>query len=239
MGIDMNEKKPTGPVNNKQTIDLLELWEIFWTRKILIILCAFVAVVLAVVKITFFTADVYNANGILYVSNHSNEVAQSENIVYGSDINTARLMTTTYVEILSTRSFLTDVSNIAGGEYSWGQIRRMMSISSLNDTELLRVNVNSDSPESAWKITNAILNQAKYKLGEVFAGGEVTVVEYAVVPAAPNGKNSSRTLMMALLAGIAIGCAIAFLLDYFDTKIRRSDDVAKRYNISILGEIYQ
>ena len=235
----MNEKKPASPANNKQTIDLLEILEIFWSRKLLIILCAVVAVALAFVKVTFFTADVYNANGLLYVSNHRADTTQSDNVVYGSDINAARLMTTTYIEILSTRSFLTDVSNIAGGEYSWGRIRNMMSISSQNGTELLRVSINSDSPESAWKLTNAVLNQAKYKLGEVFPAGEVTVVEYAAVPAVPNGKNRSRMLMMALLAGIAIGCAIAFLLDYFDTKIHRSDDVAKRYNISILGEIYQ
>lgn len=233
----MNEKKMTGPANNKQTIDLLDIWNIFWNRKLLIILCAVVAVAVAFAKVTFFTADVYNANGILYVSNHRDDTSQSDNVVYGSDINAARLMTSTYVEILSTRSFLTDVSKISGGNYSWQQIRRMMSITTQN--ELLKVNINSDSPESAWKITNAILNQAQYKLGEVFPAGEVKVVEYAVVPAVPNSKNRSRMLMMALLAGIAIGCAIAFLLDYFDTKIRRSDDVAKRYNISILGEIYQ
>ena len=206
---------------------------------IIIFICVIIAVALAFVKVSFLTDDVYSANGILYVSNRNEVATQADDMVYGSDISTSRLMTTTYIEVLTTRSFLSDVSQELGGRYSWQQIRRMMSISSLNETELLRINVNSNSAEDSYEIANSILSQAPYKLGTLFDGGEVKVVEYAVVPAVPNGKNMTRTLMLAILFGLAIGCAIAFLLDYFDTKIHRSDDVAKRYGISILGEISQ
>ena len=235
----MSEKTQSSSVNSASAINLLEIWEIFWSRKIIIFICVIIAVALAFVKVSFLTDDVYSANGILYVSNRNEVATQSDDMVYGSDISTSRLMTTTYIEVLTTRSFLSDVSQELGGRYSWQQIRRMMSISSLNETELLRINVNSNSAEDSYEIANSILSQAPYKLGTLFDGGEVKVVEYAVVPAVPNGKNMTRTLMLAILLGLAIGCAIAFLLDYFDTKIHRSDDVAKRYGISILGEISQ
>ena len=235
----MGEKTPGSAANSAPTIDLLEIWGIFWSRKLLIFICIIVAAALAFVKVAFLTEDVYSANGTLYVSNRSQVTAEEDDMVYGSDINTSRLMSTTYMEILTMRSFLSDVSEDIGGKYSWQQIRRMMSISTRNDTELLTISVNCNSPEDAYEIANCILDQAPYKLGTVFDGGEVKVVEHAVVPAWPNGKNMPRTLMLAMLAGLAIGCAIAFLLDYFDNKVHRSDDVAKRYNIPILGEISQ
>lgn len=236
----MNEKTLNGPSGAAQTINLFEIWNIFWSRKILIIVCVCLALVLAFVKVTYFTSDVYSTSGILYVSNR-NEVARSveDDTVYGSDINTSRMMSTTYMEVLTMRSFLTDVSASIGGKYSWNQIRKMMSISRLNETELLTISVSCNSAEDACDIANGIITNAPAKLGTVFDGGEVKIVEMATVPSAPVGKGLTRMLMLAFLAGLAIGCAIAFLLDYLDTKIHRGDDVAKRYGISILGEISQ
>ncbi|MCH5187483.1 MAG: hypothetical protein J1F63_03715 [Oscillospiraceae bacterium] len=235
----MNEKTLSNSANAAQTINLLEIWEIFWSRKILIIICVFLALVLAFVKVTYFTKDVYSTSGILYVSNRNDVGRSSDDTVYGTDINTSRLMSTTYMEVLTTRSFLTDVSASVGGGYSWDRIRKMMSISSVNGTELLRVSVSCNSAEDAYNIANGIITNAPAKLGTIFDGGEVKIVELAVVPSAPNGKGLTRMLMLAFLMGLAIGCAIAFVLDYLDTKIHRSDDVAKRYGISILGEISQ
>lgn len=212
-----------------------------WKRKILIIVCALVAATFSFIKVTYFTADTYTANGILYVRNRDQKSVQMDQSdeVYGSDINTSRLLSTTYIEILSTRSFLTDVSNSLGGKYSWGQVRGMMSISAVNDTELLNVVVSSGSAQDACDIANAIMENANDKLKEIFNGGDVEIVDRAVAPAGPNGKNRSRTVLIALLAGLAIGCAAAFVLDYFDTIVHKSADVAKRYQISILGEISQ
>ncbi len=229
--------------NASSAINIFEILNIFWARRLLILICALVLALAAYVKVSYFTPYTYSTSGILYVQNR-NEVSKGqvegiEDTVYGSDISTSRLMSSTYIEILTTRSFFTNVSNALGGAYSPGQIGGMMSIQPKNETELLQVNVTAGSAQGAFDVCNAILYQAPQMLSAVFEGGEIKVVEGAALPGGPNSKNTRRTVAMALLAGIAIGCAIAFVLDYFDVTVRRSDDVAKRYSVSVLGEISQ
>ncbi len=229
--------------NTPPTINLLDIWNIFWSRKLLIFICVAVLMIAAYIKVSHFTPYTYSTSGILYVQNR-NEISKGqvegiEDTVYGSDISTSRLMSTTYIEILTTRSFLTDVSNALGGAYSPGQVGGMMSIAAKNETELLQVDVTSGSAQGAYDVCNAILHQAPQMLNAVFDGGEIKIVEEAAMPTAPNGKGLRNALALALLLGLAIGGIIAFVLDYLDITVRRADDVAKRYNISILGEISQ
>lgn len=235
----MNEKTTNTPM--AAPIDLLEIWSIFWSRRLLILICVVLAVSGVYVKKTYFTPDTYSASGMIYVRNRSEEAraADPDDMVYGSDINTSNLMTNTYMQILTTRSFLTNVSNAIGGKYSWGQIRSMMSIGSVEESALLRISTVSGSPQDAAEIANAIISLAPDVMGEVFEGGDIKIIERAIEPSYPNGKGTARALMLGFMFGLAIGCAIAFLLDYLDNKIHRSDDVTKRYGISILGEISQ
>ena len=236
----MNENIPNS-LNEAPEMNVLEILEIFWSKRILIIICVLVAMALAFVKVVYLTDYTYSSSGMLYVSNH-NDVTQTnddEDIVYGSDIDTSRMMSTTYLEVLTTRAFYTEVSDAIDGLYSWSEIKGMVSISIVNETELLQITVRTGVPEDTYLIANTVINEAIGMIGEIFEGGEVKIVERPVFPEEPDGKGLMRMLAIAFAVGLVIGCLIAFMLDLLDTKIHRSEDVAKRYNVSILGEISQ
>ena len=44
---------------------------------------------------------------------------------------------------------------------------------------------------------------------------------------------------MGAILGLVLGMAIVVVVNLFDTKVHKAEDVAKRYSVSILGEIYQ
>ena len=222
------------------SIDLLQILGLLWSRKLIILAAMAVAAVLAFVKVAFFTADVFTAEGVLYVSNRTEFTQTMENdMVYGSDIDASRMMSETYMEILTTRAFFTDVSDALDGAYTWEEIRAMMSIAVVNETELLKITVRNGSAEDAYMVARAIVKQAPLKLSEIFDGGEVRIVERPVLPEEPNGKGLMRLLLIAVMAGFVLSCGVIVVLNFFDSTIRRSDDIVKRYNISILGEISQ
>ncbi len=225
---------------NEVSIDLLQILGLLWSRKFVILAAMVAAAVLAVIKVAFFTADVFTAEGVLYVSNRTEFTQTMENdMVYGSDIDASRMMSETYMEILTTRAFFTDVSKAIGEKYTWEEISSMMSISVVNETELLRITVLSGSAEDAYLVANGIISQAPKKLNEIFDGGEIKVVEAPVFPDEPNGKGLMRLMLIAMMAALVLSCGVIIVLNFFDTTIHRSDDISKRYNISILGEISQ
>lgn len=219
-------------------IDLMQIAGLLWSRKFIILAVMAVAAALAFVKVTFFTADVYTAEGVLYVSNRTELTQTAEtDMVYGSNIDTSRMMSETYMEILSTRAFFTDVSKAMGGVYTWDQIRAMMSIAVVNETELLKITVRSGSAEDAYLVANTIINQATQKLGGIFDGGEIKIVEDAVYPEVPNDKGLSRVMLIAIFIGFILSCGVIIVLNFFDDTIHRSEDITRRYNIPVLGEL--
>ena len=147
----MNENKDIGALN------LLEILQYVWKGKFFILALMILSALLMAIRVEFFVSETYTADGVLYIysqfSNQSqngagltegvtSEVAtdgDTNGAVMGAAINDARTMSTTYMETLKLRSFLTEVSEEIGGVYSWQQINKMMQVSSVNETEYIKV----------------------------------------------------------------------------------------------------
>ena len=231
-------------LKNNDYIDLMEVAKGIWVYKLPIIALAVVMAMIAVVRVQFFVDDTYVSSGVLYVSNR-NAAAEEDQEVSKSDIDTAISMSNTYMEILKTRSFLSEVeaavkeSGELDKKYSWRQIKSMTSISMVNETQLLQISVRAKSPDDAYVVAKNVINTAPQKLKSVFKNGEVEIVDNAVLPSGAVDKGVAGEAVKGLLIGLIIGIAAVVVLNLFDTKVHKSEDVSKRYNISVLGEIAQ
>ena len=222
---------------NNDYIDLMEIVKSLWVYKFLIIALAVVVGVLAVIRVEAFVDDQYVASGMLHVSNVQ-ELEDDENVSQ-ANINTAKSMSATYREILRTRTFLAQISDDIGGKFSWKRIKGMISISAVNNTELVEISVVANNPADAYLVAESIVRNAPGTLGKVFEKGKVTIVDEVAIPTAPIGKGTAKQGVMGFIVGAAIAMAIVVVINLFDTKVHKSEEVAKRYNTSILGEIYQ
>ncbi len=244
----MNNEKGNEALTTGNNLDMMELIQVLWKNKWIIFAFAAVAIIFSFVKVTYFTQDRYTANGILYVSNKSTDTDMEISKITQSDINSSRTLGTTYIEVLKTRSFLTDVGLMAyrgnqtlkertSKRYTYGEIRRMLSVTAINETELLNISITAASPDDANILVQEILDLAPEKLTGIFKSGEVEIVDNPVKPTAPVNKGGTRKMLTSAFVGIVVGAALVFVLNFFDTKVRKSEDVAKRYNVSVLGEI--
>ncbi len=222
---------------NNDYIDLMEIVKSLWVYKFLIIALAVVIGVLAVVRVEVFTEDQYVASGKLYISNR--QELEEGKAISQADINTAKSMNATYREILKTREFLSEVSASVDGKYSWAQIGSMLDVSAVNNTEIMRISITANNPKDAYLVADSMVKKAPEKLGSVFPNGQIVIIENVIVPSAPLGKGTAKQGVLGCAVGAAIAMAIVVVINLFDTKVRKSEDVAKRYSVSILGEIYQ
>ena len=65
----------------------------------------------------------------------------------------------------------------------------------------------------------------------------LSIVEPAVVPAAPSGPGKMRTLLMAAAVGLVLAVATAFLLEYLDDTIKTPEDVERVMQLTTLAGI--
>ncbi len=224
-----------GQNENYNSIDMFELIKVVWQHKTIVISFLIVGVLFSLINSIFFTANTYTANGTIYVSSESSTRPSNNDFVDVNDIYTARILSSTYIETLYLRSFLSDVSDDLGGKYTWEEINQMVSISIVNETELLSVSATAYSPQDAYMITSSILRLAPGKLTDVAKGGSIKIIDDVVMPIEPNGNG---TIAKAILMGIlAIAAAVGFIMltMFLDNKIHKSEDIEKRYGVSILG----
>ena len=215
--------------------DILTYIQMLWKHKAVIIVLTVLAALLMFAKTTYLTADTYTSYGILHVSNKKEE-SDPDTSIKKTDLDTSKSLSTTYIEILKTRAFLRDISNAVDGKYSGTQIGSMISISSVNDTELLKITVTAGNAEDAYQIAQAFMAQAPAKLISVYKSGEIEVVDPPVKPTIADNKGIARNTAIGFVLGFVLGAVYAFIYEFFDRKIHKSDDVAKRYGVSILGE---
>ena len=131
-------------------LDLKEILQDIWKGKFFIIALMIIFGLIMGIRMEFFVKASYTADGVLYIYSQNISELQQASGVTGSEIKDARTMSTTYLETLKLRSFLTEVSNATGGVYSWKEIKNMMRVASVNETEYVSVSVTADNPQMAY-----------------------------------------------------------------------------------------
>ncbi|MGA3131739.1 MAG: polysaccharide biosynthesis tyrosine autokinase [Terracidiphilus sp.] len=69
------------------------------------------------------------------------------------------------------------------------------------------------------------------------AAANITVIDRAEVPIAPISAKKSKTSMLGLLAGLVIGCVLAFVIESIDDRLRTSEEVENASMLPSLAAI--
>ncbi len=222
---------------NEKELSIIDTLRIMLPYKWLILVCVVVMALAFFVKTEFFTDDTFTSTGVLYVSNHMQGMVSSNYSVELSDIESARTMASTCMELLNTRTYLSYVSSATGGKYEWNEIANMINVSSVNETELLSISVTSKSPEDSYNICNTIIQKAPSQLGTIFTSGTIEIIDEAVYPNNPNSRGVLKMTAIGFAIGLVLGVLLAFVLSMFDRTVHIDTDLTQRYDIPVLGNI--
>jgi capsular exopolysaccharide synthesis family protein len=69
------------------------------------------------------------------------------------------------------------------------------------------------------------------------AAANITVIDRAEVPISPISAKKSKTSLMGLLAGLVIGCVLAFVIESIDDRLRTSEEVENASMLPSLAAI--
>ena len=221
-----------------QEIDLQELFFVLLRRWWAIVLAALLAGVLAF-GYTFFLVDpLYKASTLMYVNNSNISVGSTSFTISNADLTAAQKLVDTYVVILQSRTALNEVIEEADLDYTYEELKKMISAASVNSTEVFEIVVTSKSPSEAERIANTIANILPDKIADIVTGSDVRIVDYAVIPARRSSPNYARNTEIGLLIGAVLGAAVIILLHMLDESIRSEDYLTQTYpDIPLLAVI--
>ncbi|MDF3003687.1 MAG: lipopolysaccharide biosynthesis protein [Oscillospiraceae bacterium] len=220
----------------QDSIDIIELASILLKRIWIIILVTilFAATVFGVFK--FLVPPTYTAQTLLYVNNN-NQYSGISNVNL-NDLNASQKLVNTYIVILQNDKIIEQVAQRCNLQYEeLKDVSRMITMKSVNNTEVFSISVTSTSPELSAKMANTMAGMAPEEIIRVVKAGSVEVISQAEPPAKPSGPNSVRNGVIGGLLGLILSCGCVLLYEMLDITVKGEEDLVSHYNVAVLGEI--
>lgn len=222
--------------NDEVYIDLGQVFRVLWKYAVVILLVGILFAALLFFYAQFFITPRYEANALFYVNNSTFSINSAVRISTG-ELNAASDLVSTYVAILQSRANMEQVIEESGVNYSYEQLRRMISARAVNSTGLFQVTVNSSNPEEARALANTIADILPAKVSDIVSNSSVVVVDYAVTPRTRVSPDYMKYAMIGLLMGVVLSSAVVLLVSYFDDVIRDEEYLLQNFDAPVLATI--
>ena len=241
-----------------EELDLKELFELFWSKKLTIILLVVVFAIIGAVYSIFFVTPKYKSSTTLVLtktesSNETSATSQTASTASTSttststdatdsitttDITINSKLVATYSELIKSKTILREVlSNLGIKELSEDSVRKNVTVSALKDTEVIEITVANENATYAAKIANGIAEAFTKQVAEIYNINNVHVVDKAEVAEGPYNINHKKDIAIFALIGLVVAAGYILLVNMLDTTVKSSDDIEKNIEVPVLASI--
>ncbi|MCQ2416643.1 MAG: polysaccharide biosynthesis tyrosine autokinase [Oscillospiraceae bacterium] len=238
-------------MNENEQISLKDLFVLFWSHLWILLLALAIGGGGAYAYTKYMIEPQYSSHISMYVQTYTVTGNQTDNVY--NDINKSKQLINTYIQVLKDDAVMDSVgaelckqfdeSIIADSfAYSNGKIRASslascIAISTVTDTSAIKIVATTKDPKLSAAVCNVLCDQANDFTDRAIGVGEIKSIDTAKVYPHPVSPNIVKNTAMGGIALMILAAFIIFLIDFFDTTIKNSDVVTKRFQKAILGEI--
>lgn len=217
-----------------EEIDLKELFE-FIKKKIglLITITVFICL-LGCIYGLFIQKPMYKSYTTIILG--GNETTASQTITQ-SDITLNKNLVDTYAEIVKSRRVLEQVIAELDLEETYEELSNKISVSSVNNTEIIKITVADSNPIEAKNVANVTANFFSKEVVKLYNMNNVNVLDEANEANEPYNINIPKQVIIYFFIGIIIALSILFIIFYFDRTIKSVEQVEQKIKLPILGGV--
>lgn len=176
----------------------------------------------------------YTSGVSMYVSNIA-DAAQQEAAATYSNLTSSEWLVLTYTEVLQYSASLEKVLPMLSRNVTAQQLSKMVSVTGIEDTAMMRIQVTTDDPVFSAEVCNALAAVAPEILQNVESGS------VRVIGEAQRGKKTSpnipRMIIIGLLLGLVLSGIVIVLRYLLDNTVKTEADLKARLQIPVLGVV--
>lgn len=219
-------------------MELRDYWNIVLRRWKLLVACAVVGVVGALV-LTAGAATTYTSSARVFVSttpkNPSSD--QKGSLLVAQQIGS-------YANLISGSKLAHDVSDELGGTPSAGALQSQVTAAPIPTTAVIQITATDGDAEQARAIAQAYATGLSKLVEDLQTAGtndvpviRAQVVDAASLPSAPSARSPLLAIIAGIVVGLAIGSGLIVLLELLDNTVSEPTDVARITDAAVLGTI--
>ena len=216
-----------------EEINLNELFGYFWSKKLIIIFITLVALLIGTIYTIFIQKPMYQSYTTILLTKQENTAITSV------DLNLNQNLVDTYREIIKSNTVINKVINNLALNCTTSELKKKITVESVNDTEIIKITVKDDDALLASKIANETARVFNIEIIKLYNIENIGVVDTAETNDTPYNVNILKQLVIATMLGIVLAFGFVFVLFYFDTSVKSSDEIEKKLKIPVIGNIPQ
>lgn len=224
-------------MSEEEEISLKQIIEILQKRLKIIAIITLIAVISSAAISFFVLKPVYESNTTIMVGKPKNKVIDPNNPVTYQEVQTNRLLVSTYGEIAKSRSVLEQVIKDLRLDIPSDKLKGKVNVSLVKDTEIIQIKVSDQDPQMAATLANAIADAFSKEVIRIMNVENVQVIDEAIPVQTPVKPKKMLNIAIAFILGLMVGVFIAFVLEFLDTSIHSPEDVAKYIGLPVIGSI--
>ena len=221
-----------------EELDLKELLEMFWEKKLQIILITAIFITIGVVYSLGFVIPKYQSTTTLLLATNSSSDSTGTSSITTTDITVNSKLVSTYSDLVKSDKVIRQVISNLAIDADEEDIRKNVSVTAKSDTEIIEINVKNEDPVLAAKITNEIAKVfIDSIIKEYYGMDNVYVVDEAEIETEPYNVNHIKDVAIFAFVGIVIASMYVLIVNMLDTTIKSSEDIEKITGLTVLASI--
>lgn len=219
-----------------EELDLKELFSMFWTRKVYIILITLIFIVIGAIYSYVFVAPKYMSYTTLLLATSSEDTSKASTITT-TDITLNNNLVSTYSELIKSKSVLIPVINNLNINKTEDALKEAITVSARKNTQIIEIDVVDSNPTEAKIIADEIAKVFMTQVSDIYKINNVHVVDEAEITTTPYNINHVKDIVMFAFIGLVVACIYVILANMLDTTVKNKEDVEKKLGLTVLTTI--
>lgn len=217
-----------------EEINLLEFFKYYLSKITIVITLILLIITAGNVYNLLKRKPLYESNTTIVLATEAKNDNSTSSTTY-TDLQLNKNLVSTYSKIIKSRKVMQAVIDKEKIDYNYETLQKNVTVTSVDDTELIKISVSDEDSKLAEKIANAIVPIFSEEVKRIYKIDNVSVVDTAIASDEPYNINYLKENFIYILIGIVLGSGIIFIMFYFDTSIKTSEDIEEKLGLTVLG----
>lgn len=218
-----------------EEIDLKELFEFLKSKIVWILVAIIAAVVVGNVYTILTRVPMYKSNvSLVLVSEKSGD---GNSVYNNSEQQLNKNLVGTYSEIVKSKVVLNKVISNLDLDISYAELKSNIEVSSVENTEIINIYVSNKNPKMATLIANEIASVFVGEINKFYKLNNVNILDKATNVNTPYNVNYVKDNVIYILIGAVVSLGILFVIFYFDTSIKTSEEIENKFGLNVIGTV--
>lgn len=212
-------------------IDLMTLLNVLLKKWYIIALTTIFIGAIASLYAFLMIDNAYTARTSMMILVSNEEQTNEQNFNFSSKLKQ------TYTELAKSDLVTFEVIENLNLSYTAEQLRSMMSLSAVQDTIIIKLNITANDPNLARDIANETVSVMKDVSTQFEGFDNIEILDQATLPSGPSGPNRMLYMAIGIILGGIVGVGIVFIIEMMDKTVKSTQDIEKKLGLRLLAMI--